>query len=151
VAANSNENKSFDNSADCGKKYYFVVRAFDDFGNGSGLTGDSEVTVNTTTTTTTTGGGTTTEGGAIAVGTGQGNVAAPGAGAGGQGQPAVQGVNEGTSPSPSATDESVLGATNEADAKAASDEAQGWKKYLLWIIVGLAVAGAGYVFIAKRS
>jgi LPXTG-motif cell wall-anchored protein len=140
VAANSNENKSFDNSADCGKKYYFVVRAFDDFGNGSGLTGDSEVTVNTTTNTTTTGGG-TTDGGAIAVAPGQGNVGAP----------AVQGANEGTSPSPEASSESVLGATSEADAKTDAQEQEGWRKYLLWIIIGLAVAGAGYVFIAKRS
>lgn len=143
VAANSNEDKSFDNSADCGKRYFFVIRAFDDFGNGSGLTGDSEVTVNTTTTTT---GGGTTAGGAIAVAAGQGNVGAPGAA--GQGQGAVQGANEGTSPTP-ASDEAVLGATNEADTKAEAEE--GWRKYLLWIIIGLAVAGAGYVFIAKRS
>jgi hypothetical protein len=57
---------------DCSKTYYFVVRAFDSSGNGSGVRGDSEThTVTTTTTTTTTGG--SAAAGAIPAGTG-GNV-----------------------------------------------------------------------------
>lgn len=39
---------------DCSKTYYFVLRAFDSAENGSGVVGDSIVTVVTTTTTTTT-------------------------------------------------------------------------------------------------
>lgn len=34
---------------DCGKTYYFAIRAFDDAGNASGITGDSLVTVETVT------------------------------------------------------------------------------------------------------
>lgn len=39
---------------DCSKPYYYAVRAFDSAGNGSGIVGDSVVTVITTTSTTTT-------------------------------------------------------------------------------------------------
>lgn len=38
---------------DCNKTYYYVVRAFDDAGNGSGLEGDKEVTTHVTNPTTT--------------------------------------------------------------------------------------------------
>lgn len=53
--ASSNENftKDYDRP-DCGKTYYFVLRAFDSSNNGSGLVGDTETIVTTTTTTTTT-------------------------------------------------------------------------------------------------
>lgn len=50
----SNQEYDFSNSVpDCNKDYYFVLRAFDDAGNGSGLVGDSVVTTTTTTTSTT--------------------------------------------------------------------------------------------------
>lgn len=137
VSLNSNETKTFENSADCGKKYYFVVRAFDEFGNGSGLTGDSEVSVTTTTNTTN---GTTAGGGAIAVASGQANVG----NRGGQ----VQGANEKTTPSPEASKEAVLAASSEA--KADTNPKDDWKKYGVWIVIGLLIAAAGYVFITKR-
>jgi len=58
---------------DCSKTYYYVIRAFDSAGNGSGVRGDREThTVTTTTTTTTTTGGSAAAG-AIPAGTG-GNV-----------------------------------------------------------------------------
>ena len=70
----SNTSDSFINGIpDCNKDYYYVVRAFDTYGNGSGLAGDSSVTVTTGSTTTSV---TTTPGagGAILVGQGQGQV-----------------------------------------------------------------------------
>lgn len=70
----SNTTDTFTNIVpDCNKDYFFVLRAFDSFGNGSGLVGDSSVTVTTGTTTTTTG-VTPAEGGAIAAGNQAGNV-----------------------------------------------------------------------------
>jgi len=57
-----------DNIADeCEKNWYYALRAFDNYGNGSGWVGDSIVTVTTTTTTTTTGGETAPTSGAIPV------------------------------------------------------------------------------------
>lgn len=52
VSISSNTDGNADvNSPDCNKEYFFVVRAFDSAGNGSGLIGDSKtVTVTTTTT-----------------------------------------------------------------------------------------------------
>lgn len=56
IAAGSNEIHDTTNTVpDCGKNYYFAIRSFDSAGNGSGIVGDSEITiVNSTTTTTTT-------------------------------------------------------------------------------------------------
>jgi hypothetical protein len=54
VGVGSNETRDvLNDKADCSKDYYFVVRAFDSAGNGSGIVGDNETTVTTTTTTTT--------------------------------------------------------------------------------------------------
>jgi hypothetical protein len=45
----SNQNGQInDTPSDCGKTYYYVIRAFDSIGNGSGLIGDRDVTYNTT-------------------------------------------------------------------------------------------------------
>lgn len=55
ITIGSNEFKSINNDIpDCNKTYYYAVRAFDSAGNGSGLIGDSEITVIGGTTTTTT-------------------------------------------------------------------------------------------------
>jgi hypothetical protein len=54
VTGSNTEHNVFNDKGDCGKDYYYVVRAFDSAGNGSGLIGDSQVTVTTTTTTGTT-------------------------------------------------------------------------------------------------
>lgn len=59
---------------DCSKNYFYVVRAFDSFGNGSGLEGDSSITVvegSTTISETKTGGGSQSNVGAIPVGEGE--------------------------------------------------------------------------------
>jgi len=64
VNIGSNQESSITNSVpDCSKSYYYVLRAFDDAGNGSGTIGDS-VTITTTSTTI---GTTTTTTGAIPV------------------------------------------------------------------------------------
>lgn len=76
VTIGSNQNGSFTNDVpDSNKDYYFAIRAYDNFGNGSGVIGDSVIQTTTTTTTTTTSTNTTTSteaiaptaGGAIAV------------------------------------------------------------------------------------
>ncbi|HSX18680.1 MAG TPA: hypothetical protein VLE91_00940 [Candidatus Saccharimonadales bacterium] len=55
VSITSNTDGQTDvSSPDCSKSYYFVVRAFDSFGNGSSTVGDSGTTTTNTTTTTTT-------------------------------------------------------------------------------------------------
>ncbi|MBI4038246.1 hypothetical protein HY387_01185 [Candidatus Daviesbacteria bacterium] len=46
VSIGSNQEGSFTNSVpDCGKTWYFAIRAFNGVGNGSGVTGDSETVV----------------------------------------------------------------------------------------------------------
>ncbi len=50
VNIGSNQNGSWQGAApDCGKNYYFAIRAFDAAGNGSGVVGDSETHVTVTT------------------------------------------------------------------------------------------------------
>lgn len=53
ASSKQNFTKEYDR-ADCGKTYYYAVRAFDSANNGSGLVGDIETVVTTVTTTTTT-------------------------------------------------------------------------------------------------
>ena len=54
VGIGSNTDGSFtDTVPDCNKTYYYVIRAFDIYGNGSGVIGDSVVTVATSSTTST--------------------------------------------------------------------------------------------------
>jgi len=73
IAIGSNTDSSYTDNvpSDCDKEWYYAVRAFDVYGNGSGWVGDSAITVTTITTSTTastTGGGTTlAAGGAIPV------------------------------------------------------------------------------------
>ena len=67
VSVGSNEERDITNSVpDCNKNYYYVIRAFDNAGNGSSPVGDSVVT-STVTTTSTTGTTVTTGTGAIPV------------------------------------------------------------------------------------
>lgn len=55
VNAGSNETHDATNTVpDCSKNYYYAIRSFDAAGNGSGIVGDSEVTITNATTTTTT-------------------------------------------------------------------------------------------------
>lgn len=56
------EGTSTNTVPDCSKNYFFAIRAFDDFGNGSGITGDFQVTVVTKTVTTQASPSTTLEG-----------------------------------------------------------------------------------------
>jgi len=54
VNAGSNETHDATNTVpDCNKNYYYAIRSFDAAGNGSGIVGDSEVTITNATTTTT--------------------------------------------------------------------------------------------------
>lgn len=64
ISASSNESHDYVDNVTCDKTYYYVIRAFDAFGNGSGLVGDSiaNVTYTTTTTTVTATSVTTTQG-----------------------------------------------------------------------------------------
>lgn len=55
VNIGSDTDGSFNNNVpDCTKTYYFAIRAFDAYGNGSGVVGDSSTVTTTTTTTVTT-------------------------------------------------------------------------------------------------
>ncbi|HSW47707.1 MAG TPA: hypothetical protein VLG67_01380 [Candidatus Saccharimonadales bacterium] len=66
VSIGSNQDGQFTNNVpDCNKTFYYAIRAFNSAGNGSGLVGDSNITVTTTNSTTAT---TSQTGGAIAVG-----------------------------------------------------------------------------------
>lgn len=68
VFIGSNQDGSYtDTVPDCGKTYYYVIRAFDGAGNGSGVTGDSVTKVIITSTTTSQTSSAPTSGGAIPV------------------------------------------------------------------------------------
>lgn len=151
VSANSNEDKQFENTPDCGKKYYYVVRAFDEFGNGSGVTGDSEVTVTTSTTTsTTTTTGTGAETGALpaAAGTTVGQpgadidapVVTPGANEG-----AVEGAD--TNDETDTNNEEILGAQSDKDA----ENARTTQRYILLGIAGVILLGILIYAILKNK
>lgn len=78
MIGSSTDGQSITTPPECSKEYYFAVRAFDSYGNGSGAVGDSVIkTTTTTTTTSSTTGGTSgvsgTSGGALASGS-SGNV-----------------------------------------------------------------------------
>ena len=77
ISIGSNIEGQFENTIpDCGKEYFYAVRAFDSAGNSSGLVGDeiAIVTTSTTTTAVQAAGTTGTTGGAVPVGAGQGQV-----------------------------------------------------------------------------
>lgn len=156
VLAGSNQSKLFENTPECGKRFYYVIRAFDDFGNGSGLTGDSEVTVTTTTTNTTTtsttqtttGGGAQT-GGAIPV-QGGGNVAAPGAGeTGGDTEPADV-LGDAAEDNEPPTEEAVLGA-NTTTEEIRQKEARQQIYILLGVIAAIILGNITYVYVKNRA
>lgn len=72
----SDTNGQFENSVpDCSKTYYYVIRAFDSAGNGSGLVGDSNLTTTVTGSAASTTSQQAAVGGAIAVGGNQTGVA----------------------------------------------------------------------------
>lgn len=156
VTADSNQTKTYqDVVGDCNKTYYYVVRAFDSFGNGSGVVGDSEVsvTVVTTSTTTTTAGGTTTEGGALPVAPGQGNVAQPGGAgtAGNQGQVQGAATPEATLEDDGASEEAVLGELDSATKEANTDTARSNQTIVITIIGILLLAVLGYVLLKPKK
>lgn len=97
VNIGSDTDGSFNNHVpDCTKTYYFAIRAFDIYGNGSGVVGDSSTVTSTTTTTT-----------ASPTTAGQGAISVGGAGGG-------QVLGEGTA----AAEKGVLGeATKSAEKK----------------------------------
>lgn len=143
VGIGSDQEGSFNKvlpAEDCDKTFYFVIRAFDDAGNGSGTVGDSETTVVTiepTTKTTTT----TQAQGAIPVNSSQVS--------GGEvlGASKVEATDEaeilGTESTPSAMDQSgVEGAKSQAGSNLFS-----FKNIVILIIV---LFGAGGVYLYRR-
>lgn len=145
VAIGPNEDGSFTNTVpDCGKTYYYVIRAFNSFGNGSGVIGDSEVTITTTTTSTTTT-SSTTQGGALAVDN-------AGVAQGPQEEVTDEETNEPTDESAvlGETDDStkgkggVLGAVQDAVKK----NKNAWV-YIL--VIAVATLGLGYVVYKKTN
>ncbi len=143
VSIGPNEDGSFTNTVpDCGKTYYYVIRAYNTFGNGSGVIGDSEITVITTTTSTTT--TTSAQGGAIPV---QDEGIAQGAEEGATDQEQVEPAEEGAA---------VLGESEEAQkggVLGAMQEAVKNNKYAWVYIIAIAVAtlGLGYVVYKKTK
>jgi hypothetical protein len=146
VSIGPNEDGSFTNTVpDCGKTYYYVIRAFNLFGNGSGVIGDSEVTVTTissTTTTTTT--STTQTGGAVPVE--NANVAP------GTGEEQVLGEQTGTS----SEEGQILGEKEEAQKGSVLGKLQDAvkKNKYLWIyvlIAAVAALGLGYAVYKKTQ
>lgn len=77
-------------SPNCDRTYYFVIRAFDTFGNGSGVVGDSNVTTTTINPT-----GTQTQGAIPVGGTGGGSVLGAGTGGENGGSKEVLGTESG--------------------------------------------------------
>lgn len=75
VSIGSNTEGQFENTIpDCGKEYFYALRAFDSAGNSSGLVGDSISVTTSSTTTTTVAAPTGGAGGAIPLRAGQGQV-----------------------------------------------------------------------------
>jgi len=149
MAIGPNTNGTFnDIVGDCGKTYYYVLRAFDSSENGSGLVGDS-VTVTTTSTTTTTTSG-TTGGGAIPVS----NVTLPAGETAGQ----VQGTSESSSSvqssAGSSTATEVLGAQTQVKKNPVSDALK-WvathKKISLGVIILISIVFFALSKYAKKK
>ncbi len=127
-----------DTLPDCGKTFYYVIRAFDGAGNGSGVTGDSVTKVIITSTTTTTETPVPTSGGAIPVSSssvGEGQV-----------------LGQGTA---AATPGAALGeATESAVPTPAPTPASGLRRILsnnfVRLLIVIIIAGGGY-FLYRRS
>ena len=118
---------------DCGKTWYFAVRAFDDAGNGSGVLGDSE-----TITTTSTSSETKTNTGAIALSS-----------------VANSSIGDGVSPTEGTKDETINSDGTKQDGGSDSQpEVKGssttkGSKLFLEILAGLSVIAVYYVFFKK--
>ena len=75
VTVGSNQYREYDDTlVNCDTVFYYAIRAFDIYGNGSGVVGDSNITFNVTNPTT------VTQQGAIPVGNGQGSALGTGTG-----------------------------------------------------------------------
>lgn len=155
-AAGSNQDFAiFDTPPNCDRTYYYAVRAFDQFNNGSGIVADREVVVTAGSTGGTTGTGTGT------AGTGGG----AGTGTAGGGQ--VAGAQTAPGTSPDATDEGeVQGAEDEATGEGEIDEdvlgnvTESIRNFQLpnngYIVMGLSalllgLIFVGYVYFAKKN
>lgn len=131
---------------DCNRPWYFVIRAFDKFGNGSGTIGDivTKIISSTTSTTTQTAGG----GGAIPVS----GVTIPGA-AGGQvlGEKTSEGTEEGSVLGEEATGEGkpevIKANLGQNIVKTITD-----KKFIIVVaLLGLVLLGVGVYFYRSRK
>ena len=141
-AMGSNTEMSFVDSApgNCQNEYYYAVRAFNAYGNGSGIVGDSLITVTTTGGTSTT--YTTTETGALPVA----NVVLPA-----EGEVLGKTTKEGTIKKEKEGGE-VLGQAKEVTKNIGSSIAQFIQKNWILIIVILAIlGGAFYVFKTRNK
>ena len=144
VNIGSNTDGSYtDTIPDCNKTYYYVIRAFDTYGNGSGTIGDSVVTVTSTSSTSTTTSTTTgTTGGAITVD--EGTV---------PGEEEVLGVQTFITPGASGSGR-VLGEKSDKESTlgkvlgaVADKNMRGW--YIAAVV--LAIGILGYVIYKKRK
>ncbi len=137
----SNSTDSFTNSVpDCNKEYFYVLRAFDSFGNGSGLVGDASVTITTTTTANTSVEQVAPASGAIAVASanGNGNVL---------GQEGVKTTPE----SQNNPQEEVKGAkTQTPEAKSAASEFT-FKNALIFGFLAIVIAFITYYIYSRRK
>lgn len=133
VNIGSNQEHDLTNSVpDCSKNYYYVLRAFDNAGNGSGTTGDSVVKIVTSTTTTTSNSSTTSQG---AIPVTNATIA-----------PETSGTETITAvPTLSPEEGSVLGTQN----KAPTFIQKYWLPLALALIAGIAIIR--YVFVKRKS
>ncbi len=139
VTVGPNTESSYTESVpDCNKTYYYVIRAFNVAGNGSGPIGDS-VTITSSTTGTTLG----EVSGAIPVT----NVTLPG-GAGGSGQVLGEEKDASASPTQKPEEVDVMGASDTA-SKVGSFVSK--NKYYILGILAVIIAVSVYVFIKKKK
>lgn len=136
LSIGSNANGTFtDNVPTCGKTYYYVLRAFDSAGNGSGLVGDSNVSVTATNPTV------TSTQGAIPVGSG------------------VLGTStgeNGTTPSPSVSQTSPTSGEKQVLGKQTSPKSEGLgsifsaTNILLGLLALIALVAFFYFYLRRK-
>lgn len=147
IATTSNKEHSIQsNVSDCSKTYYFAVRAFDQFGNGSDVVGDQEIRVTVVGGTTTGGGTTTTGGGAVAV-AGTGNQTNPTAQPTGTGD--VQGATEDEEATDSPGEDDVLGAVTGSPLRMPLPSNTTFVIGIALLVFGVILVS--YVYIAKKT
>lgn len=129
-----------DNSPDCTQTWYYVVRAFNNLGVGSGTVGDSVTTTNTTTTTT----NSTTPAGAIPVS--NSNVLGIASASAGQGGQVIGAEASGT---PEVINVNQQGATGSV--KGAFNFVKTHKKITLLVILLAAIMIGGVIWLKKRK